>query len=279
MALQVKIKLDGWSICFTAKDSTVYNFNVSGINTITGLSDEQEVYYQSPASNTTEATIASELVTLLNALPFNISSTGSSSPVFVYGDSTISITALNNVTVAPPGGNSDVMTITETTSAYNPVSNVTGWGTSGLDPNPQTSDASQATLYIVTPSGTSHNVSVYPTLPSDSFGRYSVSPSALGYTSKLPDGYYQVQYEVQGTFGGNSGVLSSEKKQILLYGSVYCCIQKMSIQDDCECDDSDLSEMLLLFEAMKAADECCDIVCAKKILTELTRRCAKKCNC
>ena len=53
----------------------------------------------------------------------------------------------------------------------------------------------------------------------------------------------------------------------------------MSIQDDCECDDSELEDMLLLLEAMKAADECCDIVCAKKILNELTRRCAKKCNC
>jgi len=42
---------------------------------------------------------------------------------------------------------------------------------------------------------------------------------------------------------------------------------------------SEVEEMMLLFEAMKAADECCDIVCAKKILTELTRRCAKKCNC
>jgi hypothetical protein len=38
----------------------------------------------------------------------------------------------------------------------------------------------------------------------------------------------------------------------------------MSIQDDCDCDDSELEDMLLLLEAMKAADECCDIVCAKK---------------
>lgn len=212
MALQVKIKLDGWSVCFSASNSTVYNFNVSGVNTITGLDDEQEVYYESPATNTTEALVASELVTLLNALPFNISATGSSSPIFVYGDSTISITPLNNVTIAAPGGNSDVMTITETTSAYDPITNVTGWGTSVLDPNPQTSDVTQATFYITTPSGTSHTISVYPTLPSDSFGRYSISPSALGYTNKLPDGYYQVQYEVQGTFGGNSGVLSSEKR-------------------------------------------------------------------
>ena len=279
MALQVKIKLDGWSVCFSASNSTVYNFNVSGVNNITGLDDEQEVYYESPATNTTEALVAGELVTLLNALPFNISATGASSPVFVYGDSTISITALNNVTIAAPGGNSDVMTITETTSAYDPITNVTGWGASVLDPNPQTSDVTQATFYITTPSGTSHTISVYPTLPSDSFGRYSVSPSALGYTNKLPDGYYQVQYEVQGSFGGNSGVLSSEKKMVLLYGSVYCCVQRMSIQDDCDCDDSELEDMLLLLEAMKAADECCDIVCAKKILNELTRRCAKKCNC
>lgn len=66
---------------------------------------------------------------------------------------------------------------------------------------------------------------------------------------------------------------------VLLYGSIYCCVQRMSIQDDCDCDDSELEDMLLLLEAMKAADECCDIVCAKKILNELTRRCAKKCNC
>lgn len=106
----------------------VYSFNVSGINTTTGLEQEIEVYYESPATSTTEALVAGELVTLLNALPFNISATGASSPVFVYGDSTISITALNNVTIAAPGGNSDVMTITETTSAYDPITNVTGWG-------------------------------------------------------------------------------------------------------------------------------------------------------
>ena len=68
MALQVKIKLDGWSVCFSASNSTVYNFNVSGINTTTGLEQEIEVYYKSPATSTTEALVAGELVTLLNAL-------------------------------------------------------------------------------------------------------------------------------------------------------------------------------------------------------------------
>ena len=74
-------------------------------------------------------------------------------------------------------------------------------------------------------------------------------------------------------------MLSSERKNVLFYGNVYCCIEKMNVDDACVCDTSEVEEMMLLLEAMKAADECCDIVCAKKILTELTRRCAKKCNC
>jgi len=161
--------------------------------------------------------------------------------------------------------------VIDTTGVYDALNNPTGWGA----PNADTTDVTQATLYIVTPSGSSYAIDATLLLNDE----LTVLGSSIGYTGKLPDGYYDIRYEVQGVFGGNSGVLSSERKNVLFYGNVYCCIEKMNVDDACVCDTSEVEEMMLLLEAMKAADECCDIVCAKKILTELTRRCAKKCNC
>lgn len=161
--------------------------------------------------------------------------------------------------------------LVDTTGDYDAVDNPEGWGA----PNASTSDVSQSNIYITPPSGISYIIDATALLNDEQ----TILGTSMGYTGKLPDGYYDIRYEVQGTFGGNSGVLSSERKNVLFYGNVFCCIEKMNVEGDCLCETSELEDMLLLLEAMKAADECCDIVCAKKILNELTRRCAKKCNC
>lgn len=166
---------------------------------------------------------------------------------------------------------------TELTGAYNVVSNPDGYGV----PNATIAQITQATLYITDTGGTLHTVNVYPTFPSSTNGTFTVNNTDLGLTANdlLPDGFYKVRYEVQGTTGTQNGVLSSVTKDILLYGGVECCVRKLAAKGDCNCKKPEAVEARMMLEAMILAAENCDETCAQKILTELQRICNKKCNC
>lgn len=166
---------------------------------------------------------------------------------------------------------------TDTTGAYDVVSNPDGYGA----PNATIAQISQAILYITDTGGTLHTVNVYPTFPSASNASFTVNNTDLGLTLNdvLPDGFYKVRYEVQGTTGTQNGVLSSLTKNILLSGGVECCVRKMASNGDCNCKKPKAVEARMLYEAMVLSAENCDETCAEKILKELQRMCNKNCNC
>jgi len=166
---------------------------------------------------------------------------------------------------------------TDTTGAYDVVSNPDGYGT----PNATIAQISQATLYITDTGGTLHTVNVYPTFPSAVDGTFTVNNTDLGLASDvlLPDGFYNVRFEVQGTTGTQNGVLSSVTKRILLSGGVECCVRKMAAKGDCNCKKPEAVEARMMYEAMILSADNCDETCAQKILTELQRMCNKNCNC
>lgn len=166
---------------------------------------------------------------------------------------------------------------TDTTGAYDVVSNPDGYGA----PNATIAQISQANLYITDTGGTTHVVNVYPTFPSSSNATFTVNNTDLGLlaTDVLPDGFYKVRYEVQGTTSTQNGVLSSVTKDMLLSGGVECCVRKMAAKGDCNCKKPEAVEARMLYEAMILSAENCDETCAEKILKELQRMCNKKCNC
>lgn len=166
---------------------------------------------------------------------------------------------------------------TDTTGAYDVVSNPDGYGS----PNATIAQISQANLYITDTGGTLHTVNVYPTFPSALNASFTVNNTDLGLTANdvLPDGFYTVRYEVQGTTGTQNGVLSSVSKKVLLSGGLDCCVRKLAAKGDCNCKKPEAVEARMLYEAMVLAAENCDETCAEKIFKELQRMCNKKCKC
>ena len=89
-----------FSVTFSATANTTYQFNISGVNSQTGLSDSYSVSFTSGGA-TSLAEIASALVAATNGLNLSVVATGSGSPVTLTStDASLQVSAVSNVTVA-----------------------------------------------------------------------------------------------------------------------------------------------------------------------------------
>lgn len=173
--------------------------------------------------------------------------------------------------------NRKALVVRDITGLYDAIGNPTGYGA----PNFDVSDVTQAVLYVLLPNASADVVvNVFPLLPSSSFGTVTVTnvDLGLGQDDILEDGYYRIRYELFSSDPLLPGILSSQTRQVLVYGGVACCVKKAGAGKRCDCSKDKFEELRLGLEAMKAADECNNIHRAKEILSHLQREC-KKCNC
>ena len=87
-----------FSVAFTAAASTTYALNVTGVNTLTGLTEARKVSFTSGVTFSA-AGIAAALVNLVNSLPFGATATGTSSPVTISGPAGLVVSNVGNTTV------------------------------------------------------------------------------------------------------------------------------------------------------------------------------------
>jgi hypothetical protein len=87
-----------FSVAFTAANTTTYALNVTGVNTLTGLTEARKVSFTSDATGTA-AEIAAALVNLVNSLPFGATATGSGTPVTISGAASLVVVNAGNTTV------------------------------------------------------------------------------------------------------------------------------------------------------------------------------------
>jgi len=87
-----------FSVVFSATASTTYALNVTGVNTLTGLTEARKVSFTSGVTFSA-AGIAAALVNLVNSLPFGATATGTSSPVTISGPAGLLVSNVGNTTV------------------------------------------------------------------------------------------------------------------------------------------------------------------------------------
>lgn len=87
-----------FSVAFTAANTTTYAINVTGVNTLTGLTESRQVSYTSDAT-ATAGEIAGALVNLVNSLPFGATATGTGTPVTISGPASLVVANAGNTTV------------------------------------------------------------------------------------------------------------------------------------------------------------------------------------
>lgn len=87
-----------FSVAFTAANNTTYALNVTGVNTLTGLTEARKVSFTSDATGTA-AEIAGALVNLVNSLPFGATATGTGTPVTISGPASLVVVNAGNTTV------------------------------------------------------------------------------------------------------------------------------------------------------------------------------------
>lgn len=183
--------------------------------------------------------------------------------------------------------NCKIITLTETTGAYNVSNNPGGWGA----PNPLTNSVDNSTIVITPPSGVAYSFAGAP-LP-DSTGTVeidfsiatngSIQKNANG-TTAFSDGIYTVQYTVNGTIGPDT-YTATTTQQFLLTCQIRCCIDKMfhlASQSDCtDCKNEKLNNALEAETFLKSAEyaaACGKIEMAKKHLAKAQWICNTK-NC
>lgn len=148
----------------------------------------------------------------------------------------------------------------ETTGAYNSLSNTGGFGS----PNVDTTDATSALLKVLIPGATTTvDIDLFPDFPTvDNEFEREITSADLGLTadSKLEDGVYEITYEVIA-----DGVTYTELNNIFLYCNVQCCINQMIAKipsKHCSCSDSSVSDALTAYMLMKSLEHAA--VCGKK---------------
>jgi hypothetical protein len=129
-----------FSVTFSATANTTYQFNISGVNSQTGLSDSYSVSFTS-GGTTSLAEIASALVAATNGLNLSVVATGAGSPVTLTStDASLQVSAVSNVTVAAA----------QTTYAPNGTPAVAIRSTVAPDSNPNLAVAGTTTVTVTT---------------------------------------------------------------------------------------------------------------------------------
>lgn len=91
-------QISNFSVAFAANNNTTYAINVTGVNTLTGLTEARKVSFTSDASGTA-AEIAGALVNLVNSLPFGATATGTGTPITISGPASLVVVNAGNTTV------------------------------------------------------------------------------------------------------------------------------------------------------------------------------------
>jgi len=182
------------------------------------------------------------------------------------------------------GNNCDKLTFTDITGLYNASNNTEGWGTSELS-GVTIDDLRKVTitikdldgdeLYVLTIFDSEASISQYPSdaLDEMEFNDYSIS---------LPDGIYQIVYNVDVT--EESGHTVNDYTNYFLQD----CAAKNCVQDlwvaffssPCDTSDEAAKEAESLLYGLQASFECHNIQEAAKILSTLNKICKiNNCNC
>ena len=178
----------------------------------------------------------------------------------------------------------------ELTGTYT-TSNSGGWAVlagAGALVNFVPSDAIDAHVTVTLPDGTiATAVNVYPTFP-DSAGTatQTITNTNLGITGALPDGIYNITYQVDISNVSAQTVVFTQTKSFLLSCTIKCCIDKLIAKiptSGCSCDDVQMKNALLahsLYQALLHAGACGNITNVNNILARLNKLCSvTNCGC
>lgn len=178
------------------------------------------------------------------------------------------------------------ITVLDTTLAYS-ATNTGGYGT----PNPAVGDFTDAALVLhlidtetLLPSDTdvvqwdgASTIAFYPDFPNTGGIPFVITPVMAGYlsTEKLPDGIYQIDYEIT---DGESTYTYSD--YILNDQATKCCLANLAEKEGCGCENkkSNFDKGWAALEAAQAAMLCQNITNAAKSLQSALSLCLG-CGC
>lgn len=167
-------------------------------------------------------------------------------------------------------------TFSEGTGAYSATTNTTGWGS----PNPETSDATAATLTVTMPDGTttySFNLLTEGFPTTDNTVGFEILGSDLGYgtNAQIDDGKYTFTYTVV-----TPSQTYTTSKTKLFYCQTKCCVDRLLAQAandiDCTCNSENLkkaNEADDLLQVLIQAAKCGDVTRFTKIQELLDKYC------
>lgn len=179
--------------------------------------------------------------------------------------------------------NSTSFTFFELTCAYDAVTNDTGWGA----PNPLTTDATAATLYITQPKNDTptDTIDLSTYYPSDSGLGFKIFESTLtDFTGKgkIQDGVWNLEYEVLVDEGGEDPVTYTTSCKFLFDANIKCCLAKRVSQISVtKCDtafDEETFYLIMIHKAAWAAFCNQEYDRAQTLMDELIRRCGCCCD-
>lgn len=177
------------------------------------------------------------------------------------------------------------LSVSETTGAYNALTNTDGWGT----PNPETSDALTYVLTITDPDGVEYTIDLFangfPT--TDSTIEYSIPLTSLGNRTSIEDGFWQFAWIVTGTYGFpiSSAFSYSGNSAYYFTCNTECCVAALLAditieEDDCNCNDKQSEKVLnylrakAFLEALKNAAFCGKLTLFNNIKAAIDKICA-----
>lgn len=129
--------------------------------------------------------------------------------------------------------------VTETTGAYDAVTNPGGYGA----PNPDTGDFDAFTITVtppdattLLPTGTEVEIDVYPTFPSDADGTFTITSLMITGTADevLPDGVWL--FTMTASTSADPPVPYVTPVYVPFYEIAQCCVQNLALANvPCEC--------------------------------------------
>ena len=174
--------------------------------------------------------------------------------------------------------NSTSLTFFELTCKYDVTTNDTGWGT----PNPETSDAISAILYLTQPGNTTptDTIDLFTNgFPSDAGLGYKIAQTSLidpNNLGRIQDGIWEIEYEVEVTEGETTVPYSTKCKFLFDHGIKCCLAKRVSQINPKTCDslyDEETTYLIMIHKAALAAFCNQEYARAEELISELLRKC------
>lgn len=172
--------------------------------------------------------------------------------------------------------------VSETTGAYNAISNLGGYGA----PNPTTASVTTYTLVITDPDDITYTINLLSTTyfpTTDNTIEYSIPLTSLGNRTVIEDGYWQFAWTVSSNVSLQEFTAIGNSANYFTCNSE-CCVSALlaniDLNDDCCCSDtsSEVTDYLkakVLLAGLKNAAFCGNLTLFDNIKTTLDRICAK----